>query len=90
MGWWKANIHYERIDTFPIIYNFQVFKCLQIWQVCDIEIPEVQDKLKSFTESKNYDSKNGWLTESFLDKIREAIDKQVLAYVNNTEEGLYR
>ncbi|KAK7580381.1 hypothetical protein V9T40_001010 [Parthenolecanium corni] len=57
------------------------------YQVCDIEIPEVQDKLKSFTESKNYDSKNGWLTESFLDKIREAIDKQVLAYVNNTEEG---
>ncbi|XP_065203114.1 general transcription factor 3C polypeptide 5 [Planococcus citri] len=54
------------------------------YQLCDIHIPEIQQKLETFDDCE-YDLKNGWLPEEFCDEIRKTIDKYILETLNSTQ-----
>lgn len=54
------------------------------YQVCDIKLPEVQERLNQFSKDSAYDAKTGWLSEEFFDFVREQIDKHIIALLQNT------
>lgn len=49
--------------------------------MCDIQLPEVQEKLRKLNDATTYDPKTGWLTEIFYDFVREQIDKYIVAHL---------
>lgn len=57
---------------------------LGMFQVCDIKLPEVQERLNQFSKDSAYDAKTGWLSEEFFDFVREQIDKHIIALLQNT------